>query len=361
MRVLNLYTAIVIITLFTLVITAADVATNQLIVKEAKTRATFTCVLIGLCALGECIGELTNGAAPRLIPLHGAAKLVEISLSPFIGVAVGVAYGDAVRPRLAFAVAAAHALLECVAFSFGGVFAIDAANIYHRGALFPLYVAAFSLSAVYGLIAVLQSGKAYQVDVDVVPVLTMATLAGGIAGLYFETAVRIAYLCIAVANLIFYYSYYKIMLRVDAVTHLLNRRCYDVSVSELGTRAVILYFDIDRFKQVNDTYGHTVGDLCLRGVSRLLRQVYGRYGRCYRIGGDEFCVILSDGLDGVEALNARFGEAVAALRAGDPRMPGVSIGYACYDAATSSVQRVIGEADAMLYRNKNAAQASAPE
>lgn len=175
----------------------------------------------------------------------------------------------------------------------------------------------------------------------------------GIGILFVFPGTRIAYLCIAVGNMLFYIRYYKIMLQVDAVTRLLNRRCYDVNITDMGSRAVILFFDIDKFKQINDTYGHSVGDICLRNVAQELWNVYGKHGLCYRIGGDEFCVILHDGVEKAEELNRDFASAIESVRKKDPRMPGVSTGYAYYDAAVSHVQNVIEEADAMLYRNKN--------
>lgn len=111
-------------------------------------------------------------------------------------------------------------------------------------------------------------------------------------------------------NLLLYIRYYKMMLQVDAVTQLLNRRCYDVSITDMGSRAMILYFDIDKFKQINDIYGHSVGDLCLRKVAQLLRNVYRKHGLCYRIGGDAFCVILHNGMEKLEKLHQAFTAAV---------------------------------------------------
>ena len=358
---LDLYTAIVLITFFSLLITIADVMTNQLITKKAKIRSVITCLLIMAAAWGECVGVLTNGASASFLFLHKVAKLAELGLAPAIGVAVAIAYGDAKHPRLAIALAAAHALFQCVAVQFGWVFHIDAQNIYHRGTLFPLYVAAFIVSVAYAFISVIRNGEAYQVGSDSVLLLTLFMLAAGISVLFICPGTRIAYLCIAVGNLLLYIRYYKMMLQVDAVTQLLNRRCYDVSITDMGSRAVILYFDIDKFKQINDTYGHSVGDLCLRNVAQLLRNVYRKHGLCYRIGGDEFCVILHDGIEKLEELNRAFTAAVQTMRQEDSRMPDVSMGYAYYDAAASRIQDVIEEADAMLYQNKNSRQPQSPD
>ena len=130
----------------------------------------------------------------------------------------------------------------------------------------------------------------------------------------------------------------KTLLQVDPVTRLLNRRCYDVNITDIGARAVILFFDVDKFKQVNDTYGHSVGDICLRNVAQQLRSVYGKQGLCYRVGGDEFCVILRDGIEDLKELNDRFAAAIRELQESDSRMPGVSMGYAYFVSAASHVQ-----------------------
>ena len=137
------------------------------------------------------------------------------------------------------------------------------------------------------------------------------------------------------------------------MTLLLNRRCYDVSLTDMESHAVVVLFDIDRFKQVNDTYGHLVGDTCLCAVAQAMRDVYGAYGLCYRIGGDEFCAIVHTDLEKLQELNRQFEAVIREYQRQDKTMPDVSLGYACYDAASCHIQNVIEEADAMLYRNKH--------
>ena len=53
--------------------------------------------------------------------------------------------------------------------------------------------------------------------------------------------------------------------------------------------------DIDFFKQVNDTYGHNVGDECLRQVAGILKKAVDGYGSVYRFGGDEFVILVPEG------------------------------------------------------------------
>ncbi len=86
--------------------------------------------------------------------------------------------------------------------------------------------------------------------------------------------------CSAVDVLMVYILYSELTQKIDTLTHLLNRRSYESRLASLRGHAVIYYFDVDEFKSVNDTFGHGVGDAVLAEV-----------GYCYRIGGDEFCII----------------------------------------------------------------------
>ena len=96
---------------------------------------------------------------------------------------------------------------------------------------------------------------------------------------------------------------YNIELRqqagTDPLTTLYNRRRME-EVLENHIKAnpyenfSIAIGDIDFFKKINDTYGHLAGDRCLKEIARCLKQAYSSYGNCYRIGGDEFCVLLQE-------------------------------------------------------------------
>jgi len=76
----------------------------------------------------------------------------------------------------------------------------------------------------------------------------------------------------------------------DPLTGLPSRRTLDEALGRLGERFAVAMVDIDRFKRVNDTYGHDVGDQVLRMVASRLRAVGGG-GRAYRYGGEEFAIL----------------------------------------------------------------------
>lgn len=83
----------------------------------------------------------------------------------------------------------------------------------------------------------------------------------------------------------------------DALTGLLNRGAFDAlqqTLSQESRPVGLLIVDVDKFKQVNDGYGHEMGDKVLKKVAGLLEENFQSIGRPARIGGDEFAVILTD-------------------------------------------------------------------
>lgn len=80
--------------------------------------------------------------------------------------------------------------------------------------------------------------------------------------------------------------------RTDPLTGLLNRRAFVEVIAAMEEPYVLALFDIDRFKMINDTHGHGVGDQVLTDVSHMLRDTFGSHNTVARLGGEEFGVVL---------------------------------------------------------------------
>jgi diguanylate cyclase (GGDEF)-like protein len=149
---------------------------------------------------------------------------------------------------------------------------------------------------------------------------------------------------------------------VDPLTGALNRTAMQNRVAELAQQSAItgepiaaIMCDLDHFKDVNDTFGHPAGDAVLRDVAYALRRELRAYDLAYRVGGEEFLVLLpgaglQEGARVAESLRA----AVAAESHGGQPVT-MSFGV----AATSPGERfdpsvVIAQADAALYAAKDA-------
>ena len=112
---------------------------------------------------------------------------------------------------------------------------------------------------------------------------------------------------------------------------------------------VLVVFDVDDFKQVNDRYGHVKGDICLAEIAACIKKAYARHGYCYRMGGDEFCVLLRDG-DREHACARDFVRRLDERRKELDFLPTVSFGSA--EISSENVVTVKDRADHNMYRYK---------
>ncbi len=147
---------------------------------------------------------------------------------------------------------------------------------------------------------------------------------------------------------------------VDQLTGMLNRAALHTRVAELAARAqltgqavAVVIGDVDRFKDINDAHGHAAGDAVLEAVAARMRGCLRTFESAYRIGGEEFAVLLS----GVEALEAA--DVAERLREGLRSEPvnGVNVTMSFGVAAVRPGEdfdedRLFGRADAALYRAK---------
>lgn len=155
---------------------------------------------------------------------------------------------------------------------------------------------------------------------------------------------------------------------LDPLTGLMNRTAFAAAMERELARAHrhdraagVLFLDVDRFKQVNDTHGHSVGDQYLLHVARTLRLHLRGEDVCARHGGDEFTVLLSDlphGTAGTEAASSIVTQLRSALDApfllGETvHRPSVTVGHAIYPSDATTGHELVLKADADMYRQKN--------
>lgn len=146
----------------------------------------------------------------------------------------------------------------------------------------------------------------------------------------------------------------------DSLTELYNRRACKslfenaiVKANRTGCKLALLFLDLDKFKAVNDTKGHDVGDELLRAVALRLRNNIRASDFAGRIGGDEFvvCLDLLESYDGVEAKATQLVDAITAPINVDGEMIsiGVSIGISFFPKHTRDINDMLKFADDAMY------------
>lgn len=158
---------------------------------------------------------------------------------------------------------------------------------------------------------------------------------------------------------------YRKLAFVDELTGLYNRTAFQqdllaqeqvdaITAKKKVKPTTILMFDLNELKKCNDQFGHEFGDAYINMVAKEIYNVFGLEGKCYRVGGDEFCAILPTEKEShVENLVTYFLYRVNLLN----KTPFVvyiqaAVGYAVYQQEDTSLEETKNRADKMMYENK---------
>lgn len=145
----------------------------------------------------------------------------------------------------------------------------------------------------------------------------------------------------------------------DALTGLLNKRYFDAVVGALERRGqafALFYLDLDRFKPVNDTYGHAMGDRLLQEVGKRLQGCIRGSDYAFRLGGDEFALLLVGELSAEDCRRkaTKVGIAVAEVYQLDSNdiFIGTSCGWSLFPSECPSAEQARLLADKRMYADK---------
>ena len=143
----------------------------------------------------------------------------------------------------------------------------------------------------------------------------------------------------------------------DILTGLLNRTKFDETIKEIDSSGIdfaIINFDVNGLKSVNDTFGHEEGDNLIKIFAKMLEDEFGTLGSCYRMGGDEFLVVVDDRyFNSIENALRKLKSAQKAVSAGLKYEIDAAYGLAFKsEVAGGTVENVYSQADKRMYEMK---------
>jgi diguanylate cyclase (GGDEF)-like protein len=156
-----------------------------------------------------------------------------------------------------------------------------------------------------------------------------------------------------------------IKLSIDPLTKLPNRDCFEsmlkkvLEESKANNKIMsILFLDLDGFKAINDTFGHDEGDLLLKVVAERISKSIRANDLCFRLGGDEFIVLLRDVKDRLHPclVARRIIHSISApigLNGPNSAKVGCSIGIASYPFDAKDPEVLLKNSDEAMYRAKS--------
>lgn len=351
------YTALALLCVISMLSVQLSVAKSTTLSRSRKRLFYMLFSSIAVSCLCEWVGVYLQGAGPSTRVLHIAVKVIELSLAPTI--AVWIAWIIERRwGRAIHLVIALNTLLQLASGFFGFIYSVDENSVYTHQRFYWLYVAAFLISIAYYVYVMVRNLKKFQYNGGLYALSTVAVL---LVGIYMQMSadLRVIYITAALTAVMSYVFALEMIQQTDELTELINRRGFENCLAHMDDPCVILFMDVDHFKSINDIYGHAYGDAVLRTVGRAILRQYSRFGRCFRYGGDEFCVVLTRNTEAVESLNGRFLADLETQRGKEPHLPTVSVGYVRFDPLNDTVEDAMAEADQMMYRCKEKHHADA--
>ena len=208
----------------------------------------------------------------------------------------------------------AYLLFLAATLPYGLVFSVSRENLYARGEYFYIYVAMYYAAMLYLMVATVRTAAAFQ-NRSRMLIYPLTLFLGT------ETVIQLAlpelhvtWLCVTLLSVLYYIYCSEMWNQLDALTGLLNQNSYLNRTAEMRrSGGVLVVFDVDDFKQINDRYGHLIGDALLCEAARTLRDIFFPRDIIGRVGGDEFIIYILGGCS-QEAVDGRAAQLAERLR-----------------------------------------------
>ena len=300
------YTVLIILCWMALAILCILVHENSWIPKHDKRLFYLTYAIIAVSAFAEWIGVRLSGNAEVPVWLLKGIKCLDYILTPLTGLAI-VAQMKLRNSlfNVMLALLGGNAVFQLIACFNDWMTVVDDNHRYTHGTLYGVYMAVYLaiilLTAIEFLMFSLSYRKRNRTALISVFVLL---LAGIVLQESFGGECRTAYIAMTFGVALMFINYaefYKMaadeQLMKDALCDVYSRYAYNKDmqrysrIDKLPDNFTVFVFDINGLKAVNDTYGHDEGDELIVSAARCIEKAVGDFGRCYRVGGDEFTVV----------------------------------------------------------------------
>ena len=369
---INNYTAIVILSCLTMCVLGILVYENARFEKTTKHRFYLTYAFIIVATLSEWLGIALNGAPAWTIGIHSIVKCIDYIFTPIAGIGFALLVSDEKERKKhiwVVVILMANAVLEILSVFTGWTFYINEANYYCHGPLYVVYTVIYCISIADVLISFRVYSKKFkrQNRMPIYAIIILALIGIGFQELG-DSSIRTSCLSLAFCSalLFIHYNeflqqknddnliYQKNLVETDALTGMLSRYSYIRILNEynrkgmLPQRLAVFSVDINGLKLVNDTMGHAAGDQLIRNAAACMQEAFGRYGKCFRIGGDEFIAI-------IHIEKRKIADICASLSAAQERRKGLSLAFgfaAAEEHPDLRIEELINIADKMMYANK---------
>lgn len=354
--ILNYHASISILNIAALNVLCFIIRKNDLLSQRTKRFYISAIFLTMLVISAEFLCALFENSFTDSRTLAEISYIAVFSLSPFIPILIGKAFDNKFNCWVMILIipSCLNAIFTLLSPIFDLVFTISD-NTFSRGPLFVFYIISYLLSMIYLLIKTLNATKGYQnkTRFDLISIFIFLFVGTIFQHLFYSFLT--VWVCISLFIIMYYVYYCDMILKYDALTGLLNRRAYESHINRITSdnQSAVILLDIDDFKNVNDCMGHQIGDRCLVTISENILASFSKLGLCYRIGGDEFCIVCKKAdEEKLMAAISDFEKRMELSRYKENWLPTVSVGYSFHSSETDDIEATIRSADLCMFDYK---------
>ncbi len=348
------YTMDIIALLFLFVLLHND----HLLGNHRKRAFSYGIIMTILVILSEMGTNLVNGSDARFRSFHLFCNALGFALAPLIPIILITIFDTKILKthKLLLLPTVLNAVASFLSPLFGFLFFVDKNNHYERGKFFFVFVAVYIINILFFAMVIWYTGQKhlYPIKWKIVG-LSFFTVTGTCVQL-FMPKVYTSWHCVTLSLFLVYIILSAFEGSFDVLTGLFNRAAFEKASQKFTGKKLfsVIVMDINHFKEINDTYGHDYGDTVLKEVAAIIKNSFDSHCSCYRIGGDEFCVIRRDAnREKLEHQLKCMTDNLGKERQNDSCLPTVAYGTGVFTKNEPlDFQKILKEADNQMYFHK---------
>ncbi len=325
------FVAITFINLFTLLMLSICIMTNTVISRSQKTSFLLTNAMIFVICVMEVLTIMLDGSPAKYRWIHILSNYLGFSLTPLVFLFLGNALIPEKKLKWLLGIWVLYSGWIIISLAAGkghSIFYIDGANRYHRAKGFILYVIFYAFGLTYFFIENVRLSLKFWRMNSIILILTFTFVMVGTTIQIINPQIQVTWLCVVISVVIYYIYHDTLFQQLDIQTYLMNYNSFQKWLKSQRKDAVIVIAEIDNFSKLKLNYNRSRLDGIVVSISRNFNDYFKKFGRCYRIGSEEFCAVIHDTSLDYDELCRNFFVGFVKLNFDRDGMPLISLGHA---------------------------------
>ncbi len=326
-----------------------DIFSNTIVNHYQRRNLLYACLIILVICICEIFTTILNGAPVKWRFWHILANFIGFALVP------GIYYtlGNSIFPTkkrisdIFLAIWIAYVIFMFVCVIIGtehGIIYVDKENNYSRGKEFFIFIILYSFGTICFFIENLYISLRFWKKSNLLLITNFLFIIFSTFIQVILPGVQVSWTCIIISVIVYYLYYESLYQQMDTQTYLLNYTSLKTWKKHQKKNVVIVIAELDNYSKLKMNYPREKIYIILRTLSKLFNSYYGSYGRCYRIGSEEFCVVIPDINIDFDKLNKNFFIDIVKYNFETSDIPLVSMGYAEM-SPTTELEQALSLAD----------------